>query len=130
MHDICGHRTLGMSHHPERLCNLLRLGAAALIPQMLEEQGISEEAGFWRTWSNRRSLAQPNPVVPVAWLGGLFRSAAAAAAQPEFGLSVGLRAGSRLADWGQAPTPSDTQVGTALMRIMSRQTIFPNAFLN
>lgn len=118
-----------MSHRPLPFRNLLRLGAAALIPQMLKEQGISEEAGFWRTWFNRRTLAQPDPIVPVTWLGGLFRSAAAASAQPEFGLLLGLQAGSRLAEWGQAPMPSDTQVGAALMRIISRPAIFPNAFL-
>jgi AraC-like DNA-binding protein len=85
---------------------------------------------FSRTGFNQRSLAQPAPIVPITWLGRVFKSAAAATAQPEFGLLVGLRAGSQLADWGQGPAPSDTHVSAALMRIISRPAIFPNAFLS
>jgi AraC-like DNA-binding protein len=130
MHRMRGYRTTNASHRPiPPRRNLLGLGAAALIPEMLEEQGISEEAAFVRTWFSRRSLAQPEPVVPIAWLGRLFKSAVAATAQAEFGLLVGLRAGSRPMDWGQGPMPNDTQVSTALMRIISRPASFPNAFL-
>jgi AraC-like DNA-binding protein len=126
-----GNRETHVSHHPvppDR--NLLRLGAAALVPQMLEEQGISRDAVFGRTGFNRRSLTQPDPVVPLTWLGRVFNAAAAATAQPEFGLLVGLRAGARLADWGPGLTPNDTHVGAALMRIISRPAMFPNAFLS
>ncbi|HBK08988.1 MAG TPA: hypothetical protein DDZ81_24545 [Acetobacteraceae bacterium] len=131
MHGMRGNRAKNVSHHSLQLHhNLLRLGAAALVPQMLEEQGISKEAAFGRTVFSRRSLVQPEPVVPVAWLGRVFKAASVAAAQPEFGLSVGLRAGSRLSDWGHGPTPSDTHVSAALMRIISRPAIFPNAFLS
>jgi AraC-like DNA-binding protein len=44
-------------------------------------------------------------------------------------LLVGLRAGSRLTDWGQAPSPGGTQVSAALMRLISRPAIFPNALI-
>jgi AraC-like DNA-binding protein len=120
-----------MSHRsPLARRNLLRPGAATLIPQMLEEQGISLEAIFGRTGFSRRSPAQPEPVVPLIRLGRIFKAAATATAQAEFGLLVGLRAGSRLIDWGQGPMPSDTDVSTALMRIISRPASFPNSLLN
>jgi AraC-like DNA-binding protein len=62
----------------------------------------------------------------------VFNAAAAATAQPEFGLLVGLRAGARLSEWGQGQgqMPNDTHVSAALMRIISRPAMFPNAFLS
>jgi AraC-like DNA-binding protein len=106
---------------------LLRVGAAAFIPELLEEEGISTEAAFMRAGFGRRS--QVRPVVPVWRLGLLFKSAAAMSARAEFGLMVGLRAGSRILDGGELPGQSETKVGSALMRIISEQAIFPNAFL-
>jgi len=119
-----------VSHHalPHRH-SLLRLGAAGFIPELLAEQGLSAEVAFRRSGLSRRSFAQPQLIVPLKRLGWVFRSAAAATAQAEFGLLVGLRAGSRLTDWGQGPAPSDTQVSAALMRMISLPAIFPNAFL-
>ncbi|MDR3530535.1 MAG: AraC family transcriptional regulator ligand-binding domain-containing protein [Rhodopila sp.] len=119
-----------MSHHPlpERR-NLLRLGAAALIPEILQERGISTEAVFGRAGLSRRSLAQPDLIVPLTRLGQIFKSAVAATGQAEFGLLVGLRAGPRLIDPGQGPTPSDTHVSAALMRVISRPAMFPNALV-
>lgn len=119
-----------MSHYsPSIRRNLLRLGAAALIPAILEEQGLSAEAVFRHAGIARRSLAPPESVVALAWLGRIFKSAAAASAQAEFGLLVGLRAGSRLLNLGQSPTPRDTHVGAALMRVISQPGSFPHAFL-
>lgn len=119
-----------MSHPPlPARRNLIQLGAAALIPEMLEEQGISPEAAFRRAGLSRQLLARPNPVVPLAWLGRLFKSAAAAANQEVFGLLVGLRAGSRLTDWAHGSKPGDTHVSNALMRIIARQAVVPNSFL-
>jgi AraC-like DNA-binding protein len=128
--SLRGNRAINVSHHsPLVRRTLLRSGVAALIPEMLEEQGISPEGAFGRAGFGRRPLAQPEPAVPLVWLGRLFKAAAAATAQAEFGLLVGLRAGSRLMDWGQGPMPSDTHVSAALMRIISRPASFPNAFL-
>jgi AraC-like DNA-binding protein len=130
MHGGRWNRAINMSHHsPPVRRTLLRLGAAALIPDILEEQRISADALFGRAEINRRSLGEPEPVVPLAWLGRVFESAVAASAQAEFGLLVGLRAGSRFLDLGQDPTPSDTQVSAALMRVISQPASFPNAFL-
>jgi AraC-like DNA-binding protein len=42
---------------------------------------------------------------------------------------VGLRAGSRLLDWGKLPAGSETKVSSTLMRIISEPAIFPNALL-
>jgi AraC-like DNA-binding protein len=109
--------------------NLLRLGAAALIPAVLEEQGLSAEAVFTRSGIARRSFAPPESVVALAWLGRTFKSAAAASAQAEFGLLVGLRAGSRLQNLGRGPTPSDIHSGAALMRVISQPGNFPHALL-
>jgi AraC-like DNA-binding protein len=106
---------------------LLRVGAAAFIPELLEEQGISTEAAFKRAGFSRQS--QVRPVVPVWRLGLLFKSAAAMSARTEFGLMVGLRAGSRLFDGGKLPAQSETKVSSALMHIISEPAIFPNAFL-
>jgi AraC-like DNA-binding protein len=97
---------------------------------MLEEQGISPETALGRAGFNRRSPGQVEPVVPVAWLGRVFKAAAAASAQPEFGLSVGVRAGSRIEDWSQGSISGDLQVSAALMRIISQPAMFPQAFLN
>jgi AraC-like DNA-binding protein len=121
---------MNVSHHsPPARRNLIRPGVAALIPGMLEEQGISPERAFGRAGFGRRPLAQPEPAVSLVWLGRVFKAAAATTGQAEFGLLVGLRAGSRLMDWGQGPMPSDTLVSAALMRIISRSASFPNAFL-
>jgi AraC-like DNA-binding protein len=109
--------------------NLLRVGAAAFIPELLTEQGLSLEAAFERAGFSRQAFAQSQPVVPLNRLGLLFKSVAAATAQAEFGLLVGLRAGTRLRDWGQGLVRNDMDVSVALMRIISRPAIFPNAFL-
>jgi AraC-like DNA-binding protein len=106
---------------------LLRVGAAASIRELLEEQGISTEATFKHAGFGGRS--QVRPVVPLWRLGLLFKSAAAMSARTEFGLMVGLHAGSRIFDGGKFPAQSDTKVGSALMRIISEQAVFPNAFL-
>jgi AraC-like DNA-binding protein len=108
--------------------NLLRIGAAAFVPLMLQEQGISPETALGRTGFNRSSPGQAEPVVPVAWLGRVFKAAAAASAQPEFGLAVGVRAGSRIDDGGSVS--GDRHVSAALMRIISQPAMFPQAFLN
>jgi AraC-like DNA-binding protein len=109
--------------------NLLHLGAARLIPEMLEEQGIDTEVAFGRARINRLQLADPEFVVPLAWLGRVFASAVAATAQSEFGLLVGLRAGSQLIGGGQGQTPNDSPASVALLRIISRPTSFPNSLL-
>lgn len=117
-----------MLHHvsPQRH-NLFRLGAAAFIPELLTEQGLSTQAalGFGR----RRTLAQLQPIVPLGRLGLAFRSAAAATVQAEFGLLVGLRAGSRLTDFSEDPAQTDAHVSTVLLSIIARPAIFPNSFL-
>jgi AraC-like DNA-binding protein len=95
----------------------------------LEEQGISMDAALRRAGFSRRSLAEPEHVVPLTRLGQIFKLGAAATAQTEFGLLVGLRAGSRLTDWGQGPTPGGTHVSAPLMRLISRPAIFPNALI-
>jgi AraC-like DNA-binding protein len=110
--------------------NLLRLGAAAFVPLMLEEQGISPEIALGRPNFNPRSPGQAELIVPVAWLGKVFKAAAAASAQPEFGLSVGVRAGSRLAASSQGSTPGEALLSAPLLRIISRPGSFPEAFLN
>jgi AraC-like DNA-binding protein len=109
--------------------NLLHLGAARLIPEMLEEQGIDAEVAIGRARINRQRLADPELVVPLAWLGRVFASAVAATAQSEFGLLVGLRAGSQLIGVGQSQTPNDSPASVALLRIISRPTSFPNSLL-
>jgi AraC-like DNA-binding protein len=87
------------------------------------------EAAFGRAGFSRRTFAQPELVVPLVRIGRAFKSAAAAAAQAEFGLLVGLRAGSRLPVRGQGQAPGDGYVSGELMRIISRPATFPNAFL-
>jgi AraC-like DNA-binding protein len=42
---------------------------------------------------------------------------------------VGLRAGSRLLEWGKLPVGTETKVSSTLMRIISEPAIFPNALL-
>jgi AraC-like DNA-binding protein len=113
---------------PERR-NLLHLGAAGLIPGMLEEQGINSEVAFGRAGINRQRLANPELVVPLAWLAQVFASAAAATAQSEFGLLVGLRAGSQFIGGDQGQTPNESRVSVALMRIISQPSSFPNSLL-
>jgi AraC-like DNA-binding protein len=111
---------------------LLRLGAAAFIPELLDEEGLTTEAALARGGFTRRWFAQLQPVVPLSRLGLAFRSAAAATAQPEFGLLVGLRAGSRLMDRSRGPSPAaaDTHVGAALLRMIAQPAVFPNVFLS
>ncbi|MGD0108292.1 MAG: helix-turn-helix domain-containing protein [Rhodopila sp.] len=96
---------------------------------MLEEQGIDTEVAFGRAGLNRQRLANPDLFVPLAWLARVFRSAAEATAQSEFGLLVGLRAGSRLLGGDHGQTPNDSLVSVALMRIIARPTIFPSSLL-
>jgi AraC-like DNA-binding protein len=130
VHGVRGNRATNVSHHPRLVSPyLLRLGAAAFIPEILEEQGISMDAALRRAGFSRRSLAEPEHVVPLTRLGQIFKLGAAATAQTEFGLLVGLRAGSRLTDWGQGPTPGGTHVSAPLMRLISRPAIFPNALI-
>jgi AraC-like DNA-binding protein len=129
-HGVRGNRATNVSHHPRLVSPyLLRLGAAAFIPEILEEQGISMDAAFRRAGFSRRSLTEREHVVPLTRIGQVFKSGAAATAQTEFGLLVGLRAGARLTDWGQSPTPNGTHVSAALMRLISRPAIFPNALI-
>jgi AraC-like DNA-binding protein len=109
--------------------NLLRSGAAALIPEMLEEQGIDTEEVFGRAGINRQPLTDPELVVPIAWLARVFAAAVAATAQPEFGLLVGLRAGSQLIGGDRGQAPNEPLVSVSLMRIISRPTSFPNSLL-
>jgi AraC-like DNA-binding protein len=117
-------------HHPRRLSqNLLRIGAAALIPETLQEQGISADIAFWRAGLGGKALADSESAVPIAWLGRAFKSAAAAAAQPEFGLLVGLRAGARTIDRIEGSARSDRHVSSALIKIISRQARFPDSLL-
>jgi AraC-like DNA-binding protein len=118
-----------VSHRPLDRRYLLRLGAAGLIPEMLEEQGIRTDVAFGRAGIIRQPPANAERVVPLAWLARIFKSAAVATAQAEFGLLVGLRAGSRLLGESRGQTPNDTQVSAALMRVISRPTSFPNSLL-
>nr|WP_294521844.1 AraC family transcriptional regulator [uncultured Rhodopila sp.] len=108
---------------PRRL--RLRLGAAAFIPELLGEQGLSAEAAFGRAGFTRGWFAGAEPIVPLGRLGLAFKCAAALAAQAEFGLLVGLRAGTRLTEAAQR----DARVGAALMRMIAQPETFPNAFL-
>nr|WP_294505425.1 AraC family transcriptional regulator [uncultured Rhodopila sp.] len=120
-----------MSRHaqpPRRL--RLRLGAAAFIPELLDEQGISAQATLGRGGFTRRWFAQAQPIVPLVRLGLAFDCAAAAAAQAEFGLLVGLRAGARLTEAAHHHAQRDTRVSAALMQIIARPETFPNAFLS
>lgn len=130
MQSARGNRATNVSNRPllERR-NLLRIGAAALIPEILEEQGIDTEVVFGRAGINRQPLADPELVVPIAWLARVFASAVAATHQSEFGLLVGLRAGSQLIGREQGQTPSDSLVSVSLMRIISRPASFPNSLL-
>ena len=108
--------------------NLLRLGAAGLIPEMLEERGITADA-FGRTKIQRQRFADPERVVRLAWLAWAFKSAAATTVQTEFGLMVGLRAGSRIVGQIRDRTPDDGRVSAALMRVISQPASFPNSLL-
>jgi AraC-like DNA-binding protein len=108
---------------------LLRLGAAAFIPELLDEQGLPVEATLGRAGFTRRWFAQVRPVVSLNRLGLAFKSAAAAAAQAEFGLLVGLRAGSRLTAGYGEPSFADTHTGAALLRMIARPAVFPNVLL-
>ena len=108
--------------HPLRR-SLFRVGAAAFIPQLLEEQGISTAATFARAGLSGCSI------VPLRRIGLLFKSAAAASGQREFGLMVGLRAGPRLSEWSKTPAENRFKVGAALIWIISKPDSFPNAFL-
>jgi AraC-like DNA-binding protein len=125
-----GNRATNVSNRPllERR-NLLRLGAAGLIPGMMEEQGIDTEVAFGRAGINRQRLANPDIIVPLAWLAQVFASAAAATAQSEFGLLVGLRAGSQFIGAEQDQAPNASRVSAALMRIISLPASFPNSLL-
>jgi AraC-like DNA-binding protein len=95
----------------------------------LDEQGLSAEAAVGRAGFTRRWFAQPQPIVPLGRLGLAFKCAAAATAQAEFGLLVGLRAGTRLTEAAQRHAQRDTRVSAALMRMIARPETFPNAFL-
>ena len=119
-----------MPHRPLERQNLIRLGAAALIPEMLEEQGIRGDAYFRRTGIRLQLFANAERVVPLVWVARALKSAAAVTAQPEFGLLVGLRAGARLVGWDPGRTPDDTHVSAALTRIISRPASFPNSLLS
>jgi AraC-like DNA-binding protein len=110
--------------------NLLHIGAAGLVPEMLQEQGIDTEVGFGRAGISRQRLADPELVVPLAWLARVFASAVAATAQSEFALLVGLRAGSRFIGDEQGQTPNQPPASVALMRIISQPTSFPNSLLS
>jgi AraC-like DNA-binding protein len=129
VHDVCGNWATNVSRRPllERR-NLVRLGAAALIPEVLEEQGVAPETAFGGA-INRQFFANPDRIVPLAWLARAFQSAATATAQAEFGLLVGLRAGARQKGENQDQGANDTLVSSALMRIISRPTSFPNSLL-
>jgi AraC-like DNA-binding protein len=130
--NLRGTRALNVYHQakPHRHL-LLRLGAAAFIPELFDEQGLSTEAALARGGFTRRWFSQLQPVVPLSRLGLTFKAAAAATAQAEFGLLVGLRAGSRLMDGGRGPSgAADTNVGSALLRMIARPAVFPNVFLS
>lgn len=119
-------------HHQAKLHRhkLLRLGAAAFIPELLDEQGLSVEAALGRAGFTRRWFAQVQPVVPLNRLGLAFRAAAAASAQAEFGLLVGLRAGSRLTAGDRGRSLADTHIGAELLRMIALPAVFPNVFLS
>ena len=118
-----------MSHRPLEGRNLLRLGAAGLIPEMLKERGIRADPAFGRTEIQRQRFADPERVVPLGWLARMFKSAAAATAQTEFGLLVGLRAGSRIVGQNRDRTLDDARVGVALTQVISRSASFPHSLL-
>jgi AraC-like DNA-binding protein len=118
-----------VSHRPLEGRNLLRLGAAGLIPEMLQERGIRADAAFGRTEMTPQQFADPERVVPLTWLARVFKSAAAITAQAEFGLMVGLRAGPRIVGLHRDRTPNDTQVSAVLMQVISRPASFPNSLL-
>ena len=118
-------RATNVSHRPLEGRNLLRLGAAGLIPEMLEERGIRADAAFGRTEIQRQRFADPERVVPLAFVGRVLKSAAATTGQTEFGFLVGLRAGSRIAGQNRERTPEDARVGAALMRVISRPAELP-----
>jgi AraC-like DNA-binding protein len=125
-----GNRTKNVFHRAPPLSHkLLRVGAAGFILELLAEQGIPSEPIFKRAGFSKGSYRLHQPILPVWRLGLLFKAAAAASAQAEFGLMVGLRAGSRLSDWGKLSAQGETKVGSTLMRIISEPTTFPNAFL-
>ena len=131
-HQACGqrkwaNRVSGQATQP--LYNLLRIGAAAVIPMLLEEQGISAEAVFASAGFGPRAHLRVRPIVPLIRLGLLFKAAAMATAQPAFGLMVGLRAGSTALAGNQRQAHSPARVGASLMRIMSETQAFPNALL-
>jgi hypothetical protein len=50
-------------------------------------------------------------------------------AQPEFGLLVGLRAGSRVLDGNRRQAHTSMRVGATLIRIVTETAVFPNVFL-
>jgi AraC-like DNA-binding protein len=124
MHGMQGTWKIIVLHGAQPLRrSLFRVGAAAFIPQLLEEQGISTAATFARAGLRGR------PIIPLRRLGLLFKSAAAASGQTEFGLMVGLRAGPQLSEWGRIPAQNGAKVGAALIWIISKPESFPNAFL-
>jgi AraC-like DNA-binding protein len=127
---VCAeNRAINVSHRPLEGRNLLRLGAAGLIPEMLEERGIRADPAFGRTEIQRQRFADPERVVPLGWLARMFKSAAAATAETEFGLMVGLRAGSRIVGQNRDRTLDDARVGVALTRVISRPASFPHSLL-
>ena len=113
---------------PRRL--RLRLGAAAFIPELLQELGLSARAAGGRAGFTPRWFAQVQPIVPLGRLGLAFDCAAAAAAQAELGLLVGLRAGLRLTEAAQCQPQRDVLVSAALMRMIAQPEAFPNALLS
>jgi AraC-like DNA-binding protein len=122
-------RTNNVSHRVPPPGHLLRIGAAAFIPELLVEQGLSVDATFARAGFSKGTYEQRRSVVPLRRLGLLFKSAAATSAQAEFGLMVGLRAGSRFPSWCSLPAQENYTVITELMRIISEPHIFPNSLL-
>ena len=116
-------------HAAPSFSNLLRIGAAAVIPMLLQEQGISPEAVFASAGFGPRAHLRLRPIVPLTRLGLLFKAAATATAQAEFGLMVGLRAGSYASGKDRCQADAATRVGACLMRIVSETQVFPNAFL-
>jgi AraC-like DNA-binding protein len=125
---VCGNRATNVSHRLQlERRNLIRLGAARLILEILKEQGIVTETAFGRAGIIQQHLGNPERVVPLVWLACAFKAAATAAAQAELGLLVGLRAG--LTDGNEDRIEHDTPVSSALIRIISRPTRFPNSLL-
>jgi AraC-like DNA-binding protein len=94
---------------------------------MLQERGLRAEAVFGRTEDQRQRFADPERVVPLAWLGVAFKSAAESTAVAEFGLMVGLRAGSGLTADSRA---HGAQPGLALTNVISRPSTFPDSLLS